>query len=247
MVSKIQEIINNLHHENHLQLMFKDIDVYSYEREQQSPNFSNYYSNYRVLISVLLDQVRLTVLLDNFVYVDYSANKANMEFNDNEITIKNTITPKLPYTTCTVKISNKHIRFEQQYRNKPVTVQTLLHFESIILTLFDCTSMKIINAEVDSYIDYNVKPKTPPQQKACYIATLAYEDINHPKVEYLRNYRDNSLSKTLLGKEFIKFYYRRSPSLVSKLKPFKKLHLFIKYCLNTFIYIHSQINKNLKL
>ncbi len=55
-------------------------------------------------------------------------------------------------------------------------------------------------------------------KKSCYLATHIYQDINHPNVEYFRNYRDDVLNKYFLGRIFIKYYYKYSPSLVLKLK-----------------------------
>lgn len=73
--------------------------------------------------------------------------------------------------------------------------------------------------------------------KNCYIATLAYNDINHPKVEFLRNFRDNKLDKYYFGKKFIQFYYSISPSIVGFLKPHKKTNFLIKKVLDFLIYL----------
>lgn len=49
------------------------------------------------------------------------------------------------------------------------------------------------------------------KKEGCYIATAVYGDYNHPKVLVLRGYRDNVLQKSVLGRLFIKFYYKVSP------------------------------------
>jgi|SRR5690554_4550945 len=74
-------------------------------------------------------------------------------------------------------------------------------------------------------------------QKGCYVATLAYQDIDHPKVEYLRKYRDNRLSKTESGKKFIELYYQHSPKIVEFLKPYKKINKLIRNGLDFLILI----------
>ena len=51
----------------------------------------------------------------------------------------------------------------------------------------------------------------------CYIATMAYGSYDHPQVIILRKFRDNTLSKSFLGKVFIKIYYKCSPVLVKYL------------------------------
>lgn len=79
--------------------------------------------------------------------------------------------------------------------------------------------------------------KLKESQKSCYIATMVYEDINHPQVELLRQFRDNVLIKSFIGRVFIKYYYQYSPSLVEKLKNYKKTNYIIKRVLDLIIKI----------
>ncbi len=48
----------------------------------------------------------------------------------------------------------------------------------------------------------------------CYIATAVYGSYDCPQVWTLRRYRDNTLSKTWVGRAFIRTYYFFSPTLV---------------------------------
>ena len=54
------------------------------------------------------------------------------------------------------------------------------------------------------------------ESAGCYIATCVYGSYDCPEVWTLRRYRDYTLSKTWLGKLFIKIYYKLSPKLVKK-------------------------------
>lgn len=74
----------------------------------------------------------------------------------------------------------------------------------------------------------------------CFIATMAYGDYNHPQVVYLREFRDNHLSKILIGKIFIKFYYFISPAIVCICKRNKYIVGGSRFFLNIII------DKNLK-
>lgn len=74
----------------------------------------------------------------------------------------------------------------------------------------------------------------------CYIATMAYGDYNHPQVLELRKFRDDFLSKTKLGRSFIKFYYKYSPKLVEKLKHKQVINELIRKGLDQFIKTISQ-------
>ena len=69
----------------------------------------------------------------------------------------------------------------------------------------------------------------------CYIATMAYGDYDHPQVMILRQFRDEVLDKSALGKWFIKTYYHYSPKLVERLKNKRTLNRIIRKALNQFI------------
>ena len=69
----------------------------------------------------------------------------------------------------------------------------------------------------------------------CYIATMVYDDYDHPQVMILRQFRDNVLDKSQLGKWFIRIYYHFSPKLVEKLKDKKEINNVIRKTLNQFI------------
>lgn len=76
---------------------------------------------------------------------------------------------------------------------------------------------------------------TAADKGGCYIATMAYGDYDHTQVLVLRKFRDDFLSKTIIGRGFIKFYYRYSPSLVEKLKNKQSFNLIIRKGLDQFI------------
>jgi hypothetical protein len=82
--------------------------------------------------------------------------------------------------------------------------------------------------------------KSTPKTEGCYIATMAYGDYNHPQVLKLRYFRDDYLSKTLLGRSFIKFYYFISPKMVQVFQNKKGLNHFIRKSLDVFIKIISK-------
>ena len=82
----------------------------------------------------------------------------------------------------------------------------------------------------------SVEEQNRINKKSCYIATMAYEDINHPKVQSFRDFRDNYLSKTVLGNVFIMYYYKHSPSLVKVLEPHKTINKLIRFALDILNY-----------
>jgi hypothetical protein len=73
----------------------------------------------------------------------------------------------------------------------------------------------------------------------CYIATMVYGDYEHPQVLVLREFRDNFLAHYVLGKSFIRFYYKYSPGWVKALEHNKMINKSIEKALNTFIKIYQ--------
>lgn len=71
----------------------------------------------------------------------------------------------------------------------------------------------------------------------CYIATMAYGDYDHPQVMELRKFRDEFLNKSVLGRSFIRFYYKYSPLLVLRLKDKPKTNDIIRTLLDQLIRI----------
>jgi hypothetical protein len=72
-------------------------------------------------------------------------------------------------------------------------------------------------------------------KKGCYIATMIYGSYEAPQVLILREFRDTVLDKSTLGRLFIRFYYKVSPSIVKRLKNQNNVNLFIKSILDSII------------
>tara|TARA_Y100001970_G_C14230809_1_gene858507 strand:+ start:578 stop:2389 length:1812 start_codon:yes stop_codon:yes gene_type:complete len=78
---------------------------------------------------------------------------------------------------------------------------------------------------------------TSSSQGGCYIATMTYKDYDAKEVLILRNFRDNVLLKSNIGRNFVKYYYRYSPKFVEYCYNKKYLNLFIKSILNIIVRI----------
>lgn len=84
------------------------------------------------------------------------------------------------------------------------------------------------------------KNKTVEKKDACYVATMVYQDYDHPKVLVLRKFRDNILNKSRVGKKLIFIYYAFSPKFVKIAKNSYFLTLISKILINiTLIIIKS--------
>ncbi len=71
--------------------------------------------------------------------------------------------------------------------------------------------------------------------EGCYIATMVYGDYDHPKVMVLRQYRDNYLMNSFIGRCFIKIYYYLSPKAVRVLRDKKHINNLIRVILNRLV------------
>jgi hypothetical protein len=94
-------------------------------------------------------------------------------------------------------------------------------------------------------------PKTTQQPKntsgSCYIATLCYDDFYADEVCIFRDFRDTTLSKTKLGRQFIAKYYVFAPKLTAKLENQKILNKVIKHLiLNPLLTIIKTFNLDKK-
>lgn len=102
----------------------------------------------------------------------------------------------------------------------------------------------------DLYKDYlakfpNGRHKKEAEQKAsaCYIATMCYNDYDHPQVMVLRDFRDSVLLQHYWGEAFVRFYYRNSPQWVECLKDKAFVNKVIRKMLDKFIILYKYVKK----
>jgi len=91
---------------------------------------------------------------------------------------------------------------------------------------------KISNKNLNS--SYQSTPSSSTNS-SCYIATMAYRDIDHPQVEYLRTFRDERLLNYRIGELFVKYYYKYSPKLVERLRDYQLVNKVIRKGLDVLI------------
>lgn len=85
--------------------------------------------------------------------------------------------------------------------------------------------------------DYNapelVSRNMTEKKEGCYIATCVYGSYDHPRVLVLRQFRDNYLAKSHLGRAFISIYYMISPKVVRLLGSNSYFTRLARYILNS--------------
>lgn len=72
---------------------------------------------------------------------------------------------------------------------------------------------------------------------------MAYKDVNHPKVQLFRLFRDNTLMNYRIGRGFISFYYKYSKSWVAILKDKMIINFLIKKVLDSLAFCICKLYK----
>jgi len=80
-----------------------------------------------------------------------------------------------------------------------------------------------------------VKGELKKLQGGCYIATAVYGSYDAPEVLYLRQFRDETLSASIFGRLFIRFYYFFSPPIAEHLKNARHLNTVVRKILDKFV------------
>jgi len=83
-------------------------------------------------------------------------------------------------------------------------------------------------------------PPTPSSEDegggGCFIATAAFGSPLAKEVTFLKSFRDNFLLKNSLGRSFVKFYYKFSPSLADYLRKHESLKTTARLTLIPIVY-----------
>jgi hypothetical protein len=76
----------------------------------------------------------------------------------------------------------------------------------------------------------------------CFIATAAYGSYAEPNVMILREFRDNVLHKTVLGRVFIRCYYKTSPPVAQIIESREYAKKMVRSLLKPIVYFVSLCN-----
>lgn len=76
---------------------------------------------------------------------------------------------------------------------------------------------------------------------ACFIATAAYGSYAHPHVTQLRTFRDRYLMQNVVGRKFVRVYYKYSPSIADTIDKHPFLRLVVRTLLLPVIGLSSII------
>jgi tetratricopeptide (TPR) repeat protein len=95
-------------------------------------------------------------------------------------------------------------------------------------------------------VNEEFKDVDPDKKEDCYIATAVYGSYDAPEVLVLRRFRDDTLSKQIAGRLFIKTYYFVSPPLADKLKNCTRINSAVRGILDRMVTRLANDNKECK-
>jgi hypothetical protein len=67
-------------------------------------------------------------------------------------------------------------------------------------------------------------------ERMCFLATVAYGTPTSEKVDLLRQFRDELLSKTPAGRAFVAVYYKLSPPVAEFISQHQTLRTVVREC-----------------
>lgn len=156
--------------------------------------------------------------------------------SSNDLYIKVTSAVVSAAVNAIVKIINmqQSLSLDNADRLKPVISAAISAMGIIGNINMDTITRQYYNNNNSTLVSMN-RHLNPSDDGACYIATMAYGDYEHPQVQILRHFRDLYLAQRNWGKWFINTYYKYSPKLVEKLKNHTLINKFIRKSLDGFI------------
>ncbi len=83
--------------------------------------------------------------------------------------------------------------------------------------------------------------KAKNRKSSCFVATTVFDNNDAVELAVLRNFRDQFLRKSHLGRKLVYVYYQHSPSFSAKIKSLPTVKYFLKVALIVFCWIIDPI------
>ena len=143
----------------------------------------------------------------------------------------------------------KRARFVSSVRNKlindvgvdrmddrPGFIRAAREVDNAITMAANARRQRAATASCENEGGRGVSPRRVVAPKSgCFIATAVYGDHDHAQVMALRQFRDRSLMPHLLGRAFVRTYYRVSPPLADWLRGQPRLSSAIRWALDRVV------------
>ena len=97
-------------------------------------------------------------------------------------------------------------------------------------------NQRVDNISIPDTPDCNYYDDYDDSHISCFIATAAYGSLLEPQVVTLRQFRDQYLKRTALGRAFIRFYYRHSPPVAAVIARHEWLRFLVRMLLTPLVF-----------
>lgn len=154
--------------------------------------------------------------------IDLGIDKSNFNYTLDKESVFREVISELPNELSEDNIAIKYLLDNNGINTFDNSVKR--HF----IKVFDLAIQEEVTAEKNLAEDAN---SSKNKKEGCYIATAIYGSYNSPEVLILRQFRDQTLQKYILGRLFISTYYFVSPMLSKTVRKNKLLNASISFFL----------------
>jgi hypothetical protein len=81
----------------------------------------------------------------------------------------------------------------------------------------------------------NKQPSLSERVGGCFVATACYGDYSHPAVIVLRRFRDEGLRHNDVGRAFVAWYYRNSPTIATRIEQHTAFRAAVRIVLSPIV------------
>lgn len=109
-----------------------------------------------------------------------------------------------------LEVKDRSQGIDEAYGRK--AIQDHIDAVQILKTDGRLTRQKVVSNVKTGAGDMKIESKSGA---TCFVASVAFDDPNHPDVMFLRTYRDTVLQNSKLGRSFIAWYWQTGPKLAT--------------------------------
>jgi hypothetical protein len=132
-----------------------------------------------------------------------------------------------------VEIYDLHAQYKERQEACAAKVGELLPYTNLFANIAKHSAVKMRHAKNPTAYR-KILQSANIKTGNCFIASIAFEDRNDPTLVILRQFRSQVLLRSVLGKNFVRAYYRYSPAAANRLQHFSAAKRLLRTVLPPF-------------